>query len=364
MYQTGKIIFFILLFVVCGYNTRAQQTAPVCFGQTKKLIASSPDAQSYQWFKNGIPIPGALTATLIINESATYNVVCTDANGCISDSSISVYIIPARPIGIDDVTQTVDTVSVHVLSNDISPCAPLNTATVTITKTPDNGTVTINSGGVVFYTANATFSGTDSFEYTVADMNGTVSNVAAVYILVNNPPLPVTLLSFTAKKQQQISLLQWQTENEVNFSHFEISRSHNGIEWTTIGKVPATTSTSAINNYKFVDQSPLEGNNFYRLIMRDRDNTFTYSRIQIVYFEPNTWIKLSPNPVTDNLNITWQNRNITHLQCYDITGRLIYQQTVNNNRAIINMHQYTAGIYMIRLTQDNGTIHSYKIVKQ
>lgn len=362
--QTGKNILFIMLFVVCGLTAHAQQTTPVCNGQTKTLTAHAIDAVSYQWFKNGTAIPGAILPSLIVSESATYKVICTAATGCISDSSTAVYVIPATPLTVDDISHTVDTVSIAVLTNDISPCAPFNAAAITIYKPPVHGTAVIGTTGLVFYTANGIYSGMDSLQYTVTDINGVVSNIATVYIMVTNEPLPVTLLSFTARKQQQTSLLQWQTEKEINFSHFDISRSHNGLQWTTIGTVPAGTSASAIHQYSYIDHSPLEGNNFYRLIMRDQDNSFTYSKVEVVYFEPYNWIKFSPNPVTDNLNITWSNKKIIQLSCYDITGRQVYQQALSNNRVVINMQQYTAGIYMIRLVQDNGATHSFKVVKQ
>lgn len=362
--QTGKIILLTMLFVVCGFITRAQQTTPVCIGQTKTLTAHAENAISYQWFKNGTAIPGAILPSLVVSETATYKVICTAATGCVSDSSMAVYVVPATPITVNDMTETKDTISIAVLENDTSPCVPFNSGSITIYKPPVHGTVTILPNGILFYTANSAFGGMDSLLYTVTDINGVISNIATVYIVVNNEPLPVTLLSFTARRQQQTSLLQWQTEKEVNFSHYDISRSNNGRQWTTIGTVPATTSTSVVNNYSFIDQAPLEGNNFYRLIMRDKDNTFTYSRIQVVYFEPVNWVKLSPNPVTDNLTISWANKKITHVCCYDITGKQVYQQPVNGNRIVINMQQYTAGIYMLRLVQDNGTIYPFKVVKQ
>ncbi|MFD2919654.1 Ig-like domain-containing protein [Terrimonas rubra] len=362
--QTGKIILFIVLFVVYGLTAHAQQTTPVCIGQTKTLTAHAENAISYQWFKNGTAIPGAILPSLVVSETATYKVICTAATGCVSDSSTAVYIVPATPVTVNDMTETQDTVSIAVLENDTSPCAPFNLTTISIYKPPVHGSVTIRPDGVLFYTANSAFGGMDSLLYTVTDINGVISNIATVYIVVNNEPLPVTLLSFTARRQQQTSLLQWQTEKEVNFSHYDISRSSNGRQWTTIGSVPATTGTSIVNNYSFIDHAPLEGNNFYRLIMRDKDNTFTYSRIQVVYFEPVNWVKLSPNPVTDNLTISWANKKITHVFCYDITGKQVYQQPVNSNRIVINMQQYTAGIYMLRLVQDNGTIYPFKVVKQ
>jgi hypothetical protein len=40
--------------------------------------------------------------------------------------------------------------------------------------------------------------------------------------------LPVKLLSFTATKKGNKSFLEWKTEQEVNFNHFDLERSGDG----------------------------------------------------------------------------------------------------------------------------------------
>ena len=64
---------------------------------------------------------------------------------------------------------------------------------------PANGTLDIHDDGTVTYTPNPGFSGIDSFEYTVEDNSGTVSNVATVTITVSPPT------SLLAGEQQTIS---------------------------------------------------------------------------------------------------------------------------------------------------------------
>ncbi len=49
----------------------------------------------------------------------------------------------------------------------------------------------------------------------------------------------------------------WQTTNEINVSHFNIQRSTNGKDFTTIGKVVAQNKIT--NEYTFLDSPPLEG---------------------------------------------------------------------------------------------------------
>ena len=64
---------------------------------------------------------------------------------------------------------------------------------------PENGTVLVNGDGTVTYTPNSGFTGLDSFEYTVEDMNGTISNSATATITVS------PMLTLLAAGQQTIS---------------------------------------------------------------------------------------------------------------------------------------------------------------
>ena len=98
--------------------------------------------------------------------------------------------INGRPVAGDDTATTTEgtAVGIAVLANDTDDGA-LNPATVTVGMLPANGTTTVESGtGVITYTPNSGFSGTDSFTYTVADTMGLVSNAATVTITVLPSP--------------------------------------------------------------------------------------------------------------------------------------------------------------------------------
>ncbi len=73
---------------------------------------------------------------------------------------------------------------ITVLANDTDADGVLNPATVTATA-PANGTVTVDAAGVVTYTPNLAFIGSDSFTYTVSDDLGAISNVATVNVTVS-----------------------------------------------------------------------------------------------------------------------------------------------------------------------------------
>ncbi|MEP7079741.1 MAG: hypothetical protein ABI784_03380, partial [Ginsengibacter sp.] len=57
-------------------------------------------------------------------------------------------------------------------------------------------------------------------------------------------PLPINISRFGALRQASSVFLNWSTENEVNFSHFEVERSGNGNNFTSLGQVTAHNITS------------------------------------------------------------------------------------------------------------------------
>ncbi|GAB5518512.1 MAG: hypothetical protein RhofKO_07630 [Rhodothermales bacterium] len=87
----------------------------------------------------------------------------------------------------DTATTDEDTaVVIDVLANDTDADGTLAPATVSIAAAPATGTTAIDANnGQITYTPNTDFSGTDTFQYTVRDEDGAVSNAATVTITVN-----------------------------------------------------------------------------------------------------------------------------------------------------------------------------------
>ncbi|HQZ51638.1 MAG TPA: hypothetical protein PLF17_13995, partial [Chitinophagaceae bacterium] len=94
---------------------------------------------------------------------------------------------------------------------------------------------------------------------------------------INFGPLPVTLVSFTAAKQEKNVLLKWTTATEIDNDYFIIERSSNGNNWETISQMPTQGNGSNLQYYQDKDLTPLQGVNFYRLKQVDIDGKFVYS---------------------------------------------------------------------------------------
>ncbi|MGV0599578.1 Ig-like domain-containing protein [Mycolicibacterium pulveris] len=121
-------------------------------------------------------------------DSFTYTI--SDGNGGTATATVHVTVNPVNdePVASDDIV-TVRTNSgptaVDVLGNDSDVDG--DNLSVTDVGTANNGTVTL-SDGVITYTPDTGFVGSDSFTYTVNDGNGGVAT-ATVHVTVNNPPV-------------------------------------------------------------------------------------------------------------------------------------------------------------------------------
>lgn len=212
------------------------------------------------------------------------------------------------------------------------------------------------------------FSG-DDFGYSIASQgnNLIVAGVTGVSLglarLLNSQRIvPVKLRAFTATRQNTTVALNWETVNEYSMLGYEIERSADGINFTSIGTVEASGKTSS--SYTFPDRRPLPGINFYRLKMINADLSYTYSRIVTVRFNNDqVIIQAFPNPVTSNLNVQFTlPEGEVMLQLFDAQGRSVkqmqFRSTGSSISTSIDMSNLKKGIYFIRLNEE-----TLKIIK-
>jgi hypothetical protein len=117
--------------------------------------------------------------------------------------------------------------------------------------------------------------------------------------------LPIVLTGFTAVLNNDHGVtLDWNTQEEVNFSHFIIERSADGETWTGIGTVDAKGNSEVETTYTYVDGQPLTGTNFYRLTEVNLDNSYIYSPVVVVRTTTLAQITLFPNPASNYINVS------------------------------------------------------------
>ncbi len=109
------------------------------------------------------------------------------------------------------------------------------------------------------------------------------------------------------------AVLEWTTLSESSSKSFSIERSTDGINFSVIGNVAAAGNSSTTQNYQFADDSPVRGNNFYRISAQGINGSIYYSFIQL--FVVSRFIGASYNSISgDNGNIqVTSNDTLNHI---------------------------------------------------
>jgi len=182
-------------------------------------------------------------------------------------------------------------------------------------------------------------------------------------------PLPVELISFNGEVQSGIVKLKWETASETNSHYFEIEKSTDLVNFTSIGKVTSAGTTTQHSYYDLIDHEPFEGVSYYRLIQVDfNGSTTVYDPISINNVESselkwNIW----PNPSEGVINLSLSNK-IDAKEC-DVTiinslGNIVKTMKIDpNNKIQLDMEDLPAGVYSILITGNNIRFSS-KIIKK
>jgi hypothetical protein len=170
---------------------------------------------------------------------------------------------------------------------------------------------------------------------------------------INTQPLLVNLVSFDAVKQAGIALLSWKTEHEVNVADYEIERSADSRNFTSIGS--RIVNGSNTGNYHFTDSTPLHGINYYRIKVRHRDGTYTYSTIRKIDFSNSADdVLIYPNPVTSQTVFISASANCSGAALYDGAGKLVKSFALQGSFNTINLKGIAKGIYLLKVVSENG----------
>lgn len=175
--------------------------------------------------------------------------------------------------------------------------------------------------------------------------------------------LPVSLISFKATKvlgeyEVAKSFLEWRTSAELNSDYFDVQRSGDARDWVSIGVVNARGEAVNETIYLFTDEAPVEGRNFYRLKMIDRDKTFAYSQIRKLEFD--VQVMIYPNPVKESFEI--KGFPVGRLEMFSVSGTLLHES--HTAVSSISMKSFPTGVYILKLTGPDGKIIIKKIVKE
>lgn len=172
--------------------------------------------------------------------------------------------------------------------------------------------------------------------------------------------LPVKFSVFNTRCEGTSVTVRWTTETEINSSRFEIQKSVDGRNWSTITSLPSSGNSSMSRQYSFTDNVPGQ-NAFYRIAEFDIDGRVNYSPVNHVNCGVNTEVKLWPNPSLNQawLLVTAATSSKTTVKIVDQKGSVVYSKETElfagTNIINIDTHSLPAGNYIVELVGQKKT---------
>jgi len=94
------------------------------------------------------------------------------------------------------------------------------------------------------------------------------------YSIIIVAPLPIELSKFDGFNKGENNHLFWSTSSEHNTSHFELQKSRDGENWTTIATLNAAGNSTDNIDYSVTDYNVDPTINYYRLKQHDNDGVY------------------------------------------------------------------------------------------
>jgi len=177
-------------------------------------------------------------------------------------------------------------------------------------------------------------------------------------------PLPVKLISFEGSSAGSRNILTWATSSEEDNDYFQIEKSSDGKNFTPIGQVSGEGTTSTQHTYKYTDNNPANGVNYYRLKQVDFNGAAHYSNTIVLDNASSDAANIAvyPNPNNGSFSVELMNPGPYTLEVTDLQGQRVYYTSGTSAPEIVKVNGLTQGLYIVQVTIDNQVITKKVVV--
>jgi len=143
---------------------------------------------------------------------------------------------------------------------------------------------------------------------------------------------------------------------EVNNEKFIIEHSQEAKDFKEIGSIKGAGQSNQIENYSFVNRSPTDGINYYRIKQVDYDGRYEYSDVVSAYHSKEG-ISVYPNPAHNVIYIESEIDNSYNI--YNSLGEKLLFGEISSGANEIDISSLSPGIFWIKTKKEKLT----KIIK-
>jgi len=173
-----------------------------------------------------------------------------------------------------------------------------------------------------------------------------------VVIDAGSAPLPVTWGPYSAQLSDGAVTVSWSTLQEQNNRYFIVQRSADGKSFASLDTTAAANIPHA---YSYVDQAPLTGTSYYRILQADLDGRSDYSGVMRINSSVSEQLSLKPNPTAGLVYLEMMNADLGRLELSitDIGGRTMRKWSYDKQTLYwmqaINTSSLPAGTYYLTI---------------
>ena len=211
---------------------------------------------------------------------------------------------------------------------------------------------------------------TDTNRYNFAvDANAASTGDRFMIVFKTNSTLPVQFTHINATQKGASVQVDWKVTTEQNIKQYVVEKSTNGINFVAI----ATQAANNINNssYTAMDNSPITGSNYYRVLSTDNNGKQQYSNVAVVKIGgKQSSISVYPNPIAGNvMNLQLENiakGNYT-IQLVNTQGSVVMQTKLQHaggsgTQSIDLPNTLSSGNYVLKAVDEKGVVFTEKVV--
>ena len=182
----------------------------------------------------------------------------------------------------------------------------------------------------------------------------------------SNNPLAVEMSGLEVWKDGDHIVIDWTTISEHKSDYFVIERSKDGRQFQAIGQMEAKGNSEVVQIYRFRDEHPLPGTNYYRIKEVDWDGSNSYSAIKSVWLQGEGQSQIWQNPSGTRIFLKKEKSSTeSRLEIYDLQGHLLHRLFLDNRAGdqFLDLPELETGQYALLLFNGYQLPHSERLVR-
>jgi len=348
------------------------------------VAVTGASASSYVIVGNGVATTGYLKISALPISANTFFPIGSASNylpayinpGTNAGTAFSAYVFTGATTNAQSNGPAMNAVTLSNMLNavwNISRTAGAGTAAITLDWTAAEsaaleGAIFATAGtgiGIAQYLgAGGWMMGTGSGNVATETATSSFTTFTQFAVVDNLFVLPVLVYDLNAVlNNNNTVLVSWSASDDMEISDFEVERSTDGVNFSTIGTVQANANES---NYSLIDPNPVHGVNYYRLQIQNTDGSITYSAIKAVDLSSGASITIYPVPATTTVYVALGNAGSgISARLISVTGQILQSSFTSGGSQVISMDisRYPAGAYFVQVIGENKVLQTTTVVK-